>query len=254
MKHCLKTTFMLLASLAAAVCLLAALPAGAGAKSKRGIDVSRFQGTIGWKQVGETKLRFAFVQASRGSGDDCLVVPAECGADAFYARNYRNARLEGLRVGAYHRAFASGATPEVAREDARTEANLFIAQVGEVRTRDLRPALDVETPFTDMTEESLRAWIGAWLSRVEKKLGQRPIIYTNNSSWSATGDTTSFAEAGHPLWVANFDVPKPLVPATNWAGLGYSVWQYTSSGQVRGIDGAVDMNRLSKGFGRIGAE
>lgn len=238
---------------AVVACVVSAVPAGASAKSVRGIDVSRFQEVVGWQLVGETKLRFAFVAASRGSGEDCLVVPDRCGADEYYERNYRGAKDAGLRVGAYHRAFASGSTPEAAKEDARAEANLFISQVGKVRGRDLRPALDVETPFTGMTEDSLRVWIRAWLARVENKLGQRPIIYTNASSWSATGDTTSFAAKGHPLWVANFDVPKPLVPADNWRGEGWSVWQYTSTGKVRGIDGNVDKNRLSKGFRRISA-
>jgi lysozyme len=244
-----RTTALALALLA---CLLA-LPASAGAKSIRGIDVSRFQGIIGWKQVGQTKLRFAFVQASRGSGGDCLVASDRCGADETYERNYRKAKEVGLRVGAYHRAFASGSTPQAAREDARVEANLFIAVVGKVRSADLRPAIDVEIPFDDMTAASLRAWIKAWNSRVEKKLGQKPIIYTNASSWSATGDTTSFAELGHPLWVANFDVRKPLVPARNWGGEGWSIWQYTSSGRVKGIEGNVDKNRLSGGYREIKA-
>ena len=79
----------------------------------------------------------------------------------------------------------------------------------------------------------------------------KPLIYTNASSWSATGDTTWFAHNGHPLWVANFDVPKPLVPAQNWAGKGWSIWQYTSSGRARGIQGAVDRNKLKKGFGKL---
>jgi GH25 family lysozyme M1 (1,4-beta-N-acetylmuramidase) len=237
----------------ALLALLLAVPAGASAKSIRGIDVSRFQGIIGWKQVGETKLRFAFLQASRGSGNDCLVASDECGGDQTYDRNYRNAKDVGLRVGAYHRAFASGSTPQAAKEDAREEANLFISVVGKVRNADLRPAIDVETPFDDMTEFSLRAWIKAWSARVESKLGERPIIYTNASSWSATGDTASFADNGHPLWVANFDVPKPQVPAGNWGGDGWAIWQFTSSGRVRGIEGRVDKNRLSKGFGRISA-
>lgn len=225
----------------------------AEAASKRGIDVSRFQGTIDWAEVGETKNRFAFVAASRGSGDDCLVVPDRCGPDEFFGANYTGAKAAGLRVGAYHRGFASGATGETAKLDAREEANLFIEAVGKVRRNDLRPALDVETPFDEMTEESLRTWISAWLRRVEKKLGVRPIIYTNNSSWLATGNTLSFALEGHPLWIANFGVPEPLVPADDWAGESWAVWQYTSTGRVRGIDGDVDKNRLSGGFGPISA-
>ncbi len=91
------------------------------------------------------------------------------------------------------------------------------------------------------------------MNRVEKKLGVKPIIYTNASSWSATGDTTSFAADGYPLWVANFDVDRPLVPASNWGGKSWTIWQYTSSGRVRGIDGNVDRNRLRKGFGKLNA-
>jgi GH25 family lysozyme M1 (1,4-beta-N-acetylmuramidase) len=41
------------------------------------------------------------------------------------------------------------------------------------------------------------------------------------------------------------------VPALNWAGRGYTVWQYTSSGQVPGISGNVDMDRLGKRLGKI---
>jgi lysozyme len=236
-----------------ALALAAALPAGADARPDhiRGIDVSRFQGHVAWRAVGKTQTRFAFLQASRGDGHDCTVVPDQCGADPEYLRNYKAARAEGIRVGAYHRAFAGGRTPALAKEDARDEANVFITQVGQLRGKDLLPVLDVETPFHRLDEIRLRAWIRAWMSRVERKLGAKPIIYTNNSSWLETGDTTDFALQGHPLWVANFDVPKPAVPASNWAGKGWSVWQYTSSGRVRGVTGHVDKNRLASGFGRI---
>jgi GH25 family lysozyme M1 (1,4-beta-N-acetylmuramidase) len=41
------------------------------------------------------------------------------------------------------------------------------------------------------------------------------------------------------------------VPANNWAGRGYSVWQFTSSGRVPGISGRVDRDRLGKGLAKI---
>lgn len=237
-------------AIALALCLPAlAMPAHAAAtKDVRGIDVSRFQEHIAWKQVGRTQIGFAFVQASRGSGDDCLVVPDRCGADEFYERNYRGARANGIRVGAYHRAFPSGPGPDAARVDARAEANVFISEVGTLRRRDLLPVLDVESPFANLDEASLRVWIRAWLNRVDKKLGREAIIYTNDSSWLQTGDTTSFALEEHPLWIANYGVRHPSVPAENWAGHGWSIWQFTSSAHVRGIEGKVDKNRLSNGF------
>ena len=79
-------------------------------------------------------------------------------------------------------------------------------------------------------------------------LGRKPIVYTNRTSWAQTGDTLSFAQRGHALWVANWDVSAPLVPADNWAGESWTIWQYTSSGSVPGIAGRVDRNWLRGGF------
>jgi GH25 family lysozyme M1 (1,4-beta-N-acetylmuramidase) len=109
---------------------LCALPAQASAGTKAiGIDVSRFQGVIDWNAVAGSGIRFAFVQASRGSGLDCTVRPDQCGADPFFATNRVSAKSAGIRVGAYHRAFAAGGTVAGARADALAEADLFIAQV-----------------------------------------------------------------------------------------------------------------------------
>jgi lysozyme len=239
--------------LAIAVCVaVAALaPATATAQRKRGIDVSRFQGEINWKRVGTTNVEFAWVQASRGDGSDCAVVPDRCGADEFYAANYEGATAAGIRVGAYHRVFAGGGGKRATRRDARREAKVFIDQVGSLRKGDLLPALDVETPFGGLGAKRLRQWIRVWLERVNRKLGAKPIIYTNHSSWQATGDTRRFARKGHPLWVANFGVKSPAVPAANWDGQGWSVWQYTSSGRAKGIRGAVDRNRMRVGWRKV---
>lgn len=236
--------------------VLAPPPAGVAAKPPLGIDVSRFQGKIKWKPVaGKGKVRFAFVQASRGSGFDCAVAPDRCGADEYYARNYARARAKGIPVGPYHRMFSNGKTVTEVTADATAEADLFISMVnasGGLKPGDLRPALDVETPFGGLSATELVTWIRTWLDRVEAALGHKPVIYTNNSSWRATGNTSEFALDGHPLWVAHWGVPAPSTPASFWAGNGWSVWQYSSSGSVKGITGRVDMNRLgSAGLGPI---
>ena len=209
-----------------------------------GIDVSRFQEEIDWKRVATDRVRFAFVQASRGSGDDCTVRPRRCGADRWYAFNYRNARAVGIPVGAYHRAFVNGDSLFEAKQDARAEAAVFLRRVGHLRRGDLLPVLDLEPPYDGLTPRQLRGWTSVWLRRVRRRLGVKPMIYTSQYGWRPTGDTKLFARAGHRLWVANWEVSSPLMPAGNWAGRGWSVWQFTSSGRVRGIRGPVDLNRL----------
>jgi lysozyme len=241
---------LLIASLLALGSLAGAGPAQAGTKAI-GVDVSRFQGAIDWPTVASSGIRFAFVQASRGSGADCVTRPEQCGPDPYFAANRLAATSTGIRVGAYHRAFASGSTVPAARADALIEANLFIAGVGTLQPGELVPVLDVESPFIGMTSGSLRIWIRVFVKRVTKKLGRKPMIYTNASSWSATGNTSEFAKARYPLWVAEWGVSRPTVPANNWAGRGFWVWQYTNSGSVPGISGRVDMDRLGKRLGKI---
>ena len=224
---------------------------GAGSRGPAGIDVSRFEGQIGWRHVAGAGVDFAFVQASRGSGTDCTIKPQHCGRDRRYDLNYRRASEEGIRVGAYHRAFTNGDSLFEAKRDARSEARQFIAEVGALHDRDLLPVLDFEAPFGGLDPRQLRAWVKTWLARVQDALGAKPMIYTNVSSWSASGDTATFALIGHRLWVANWDVDEPLVPAGDWAGRGWSVWQYTNLGRVDGIRGRVSLDRLGVPLNRI---
>src|SRR5215213_7422799 len=77
-----------IAGVALCLALIGLGPATASAGTRAaGIDVSRFQRTIIWPSVAGAGIRFAFVQASRGSGADCTVKPTECGADPYFAAN-----------------------------------------------------------------------------------------------------------------------------------------------------------------------
>jgi lysozyme len=230
-----------------------AAPAAQAGPGRLGIDVSRFNGTIDWAKVRADGVRFAFVAASRGSGKDCAVAPDDCGTDPNFDANYAAARAAGVRVGPYHRVFVNGDNEAELLADARAEADVFIASVGSLTKKDLAPAIDVETPFDVPGPNGLKKWLRVWVKRVHKQLGAKPLIYTNTSSWSATGSTQEFAKRGHHLWVANWGVKSPSVPAGNWAGRGWSVWQYTSSGSVAGISGRVDMNRYKGSFKKIAA-
>jgi GH25 family lysozyme M1 (1,4-beta-N-acetylmuramidase) len=242
-----------LGGVAVCIAVFALAASAGGAERIPGIDVSRFNGEIAWEPVGAAGIEFAFVAASRGSGDDCAVAPTRCGADPLYDGNYAGAKAAGIRVGPYHRAFTNGNGRRQVRQDARAEARVFLASVGDLRADDLPPALDVEAPFDGLDRRELRLWVRSWLARVERRLGRKPIVYTNASSWAQTGDTSSFARRGHPLWVANWNVRAPIVPADDWAGQSWSIWQYTSSGSVPGIEGRVDRNWLRGGFEALGA-
>jgi lysozyme len=241
----------LIALIALVVVLLGAAPAAAApvpTERVPGIDVSRFQEHIDWSKVAFDGIQFAFVQASRGDGTDCTVKPERCGADGFYDANYSGAKSYGIRVGPYHRAFVGGNGPTQVKADARAEARVFTASVGDLGGTDLRPALDMETPFANLNAFELRLWTRTWLRSVQRRLGVKPIIYTNVTSWNALGNPTWFAQHGYALWVANWDVLTPAVPAANWAGFSWRIWQHSSSGTVDGITGNVDLDWLRFGW------
>ena len=48
---------------------------------------------------------------------------------------------------------------------------------------------------------------------------------------------------GCPLWIANWGVQSPTIPAA-WAG-NYAFWQYSSTGTTPGISGNVDQDTVN---------
>jgi hypothetical protein len=84
------------------------------------------------------------------------------------------------------------------------------------------------------------AWAKAWLERVTKAIGVRPLVYTYPYFWEHLGGTTAFRN--YPLWIANYGVSEPMLPG-GWRR--YWIWQYSASGAVEGIPGRTDLNRLA---------
>ena len=67
------------------------------------------------------------------------------------------------------------------------------------------------------------------------------MIYTSPSFWTnKMGDTQAFAAAGYKsLWVAHWTTnPSATVPASNWAGNGWTFWQYTWTAACPASSGA----------------
>jgi GH25 family lysozyme M1 (1,4-beta-N-acetylmuramidase) len=201
-----------------------------------GLDVSHWQGTIDWTKVAETGRRFVFMKAT----DDVDY------RDPTFLTNRAGARANGLLVGAYH-----FSRPDASPGDARREARFFVS-VADPQPGDLLPVLDMETK-KGLDQEGVTRWARVWVAEVRELTGVTPLVYTSPYGWlTRTGDTRALARDGAPLWVAHWGVTSPTVPAGNWDGHGWVVWQHTSKGHVRGIDGNVDLDRLAgKRLGRI---
>lgn len=192
-----------------------------------GIDVSKWQGTIDFQKVKDAGVQFVMMRDGFGrfSGQE----------DAFFERNYKEARRVGLLVGAYHYSYAK--TPEEAREEARYCQSLLKGK-------------KFEFPIAfDMEEKSVAALGKEKVSEIAKafceeleRVGYYVCIYANKS-WLLSNFTPDIFEK-YDIWLAHWvnitDFSKP-----------YGMWQYTSDGQVNGVNGRVDMDFAYKNYPNI---
>jgi GH25 family lysozyme M1 (1,4-beta-N-acetylmuramidase) len=217
---------------AAAIAVAAgALPAFASpasaAETVSGIDVSSHQGSVDWGAVRAAGEDFAFVRSGVGNSSP----------DNTFAAHYDRAKAAGLIPGAYH-----AADPDLGANDAVREAQWFASRLG-TRTKgdgELPAALDLELNANNLSQAQLRAWTQDFLDELERLTGKKPIIYTSPAFWeSQLGDASTFSS--NPLWIAHYD-SSPRIPR-GWSR--YTFWQYTATGSVSGVSGAVDRNRFN---------
>jgi lysozyme len=191
-----------------------------------GIDVSHWQGKPNWTKVKAGGVRFVIAKATEAQGF----------VDPQYARNRKNADALGIPFTAYH-----FARPDRTTNDAIREADHFVRQAS-LAGRHLLPVLDLEVTG-GLGPKRLIAWTRAWVQRVEQKLGVKPIIYTGPYFWSDNlNNTRWFADNGYRLWIAHWRVKQPRLPASNWGGRGWTLWQRSDCGTVSGISGCVDVD------------
>ncbi|MEH1945253.1 MAG: GH25 family lysozyme [Nostoc sp.] len=205
-----------------------------------GIDVASIdvnESSINWQAVKKGNISFAFIKATEG-GD----WPSNPPDNKWFENNWPKMKQAGLIRGAYH--FFQPLT------NVEAQVQNFLKKV-KLELSDLPPALDVE----DYPPQVAERWgqinlnerinrITQWLQTVEKEIGRRPTIYTNPNFWkNFMNETEEFTD--YSLWLANYDVVKPTIPANNWGGKGYTIWQNTQRGAVNGISGDVDQNRFN---------
>src|SRR5262249_45450486 len=168
---------------------------------------------------------FAIIRASHGSG-----------ADTDFVRNWQGAKSVGLVRGVYHYLTNN--------EDAVMQADLMVSQImaaGGLLPTDLPPVLDAEDTGSMQTPAVAIQHMKDFLSRVESRLGRRPMIYTAKFYFDYIGNPQDFAS--YPLWVANYGATCPIMPNGGWTN--WKFWQYSSTGSVGGISGNVDVDHFN---------
>ena len=200
----------------------------ASGTTTKGIDVSKWQGTVNWTKVKAAGIQFAFIRVSDGAGT----------RDVKFTTNWAGTRAAGVIRGAYQFFRPS--------QSVSTQAQIMINAIGTYRVGDLPPVIDVEDDG-GLAPATVAARVRQWVDRVHTALGVRPIVYTGKYFWrDQVGAPSSFA--GNPLWIAQYTSLCPDLPAP-WAK--WTFWQYTDSGTVPGISGAVDTNRFNGSLAQL---
>ena len=192
-----------------------------------GIDVSRYQGDIDWRQVKSSGVSFAYLKATEG-GDL---------ADSRFKTYWRDAKRAGVRRGAYHYFYFCRPAVEQAR--------WFIRHVPRDASA-LPPVLDMEwNPFSKTCTlrpdgAVVRREARKFLSMLEAHYGRRPVVYTTVDFFRETGIGRL---KGTEFWLRSVaDHPRQVYPGAFWR-----FWQYTGTGIVPGIEGEVDLNVFHDG-------
>lgn len=193
----------------------------------KGIDVSYYQGTIDWSAVKQAGMEFAILRAGFGS--------SAAQEDQTFDANAKGAIAAGLQVGAYW--FSYAATPDEARQEARVCRDILAPYWGKF-TYPIYYDYEYDTERyvksktgRDPTREERTAVIAAFLTELES-FGWRGGVYTNQDYIQNRLDMAKLT--GYELWIANYSTATPNASA--------GLQQTSSTGQVAGIKGNVDLN------------
>ncbi len=192
-----------------------------------GIDVSAHQGDIDWQAVRNDGITFAFIRAAyRGYGTDGKICE-----DEKFKTNMQQALNAGLQVGVY---FFSQAISE---QEAIEEAEFILSLVQGYKLSypivfDWERYSVVESRTYNTDSDTITACAKAFCERIALA-GYRPMIYLNCEFGYYEYDLEVLSD--YDCWLAQYN-DKPTYY------YHYTIWQYTKSGTVAGVPGAVDMN------------
>ena len=195
------------------------------------LDASRYQGDIDWKKALEDGLDGAILKTVSTNYTEFggLYI------DPYFERNYAECKRLGIPVGAYYYTYAQDknyADKELALfKKAITGKTFELPLVVDVEDNLLKPLS--ANALTDLVEYALKT-IESW--------GCYAMVYTYLNYQNTELNMARLAK--YDLWLAAYRDVRPTYPA-------HSIWQYTSSGSLKGVNGRCDLNHCYKDFPTI---
>jgi len=202
-----------------------------------GIDVSHHQEEIDWDQLSlfTDAAGDVFYRKSKGQHDYpvpvSFVILKATEKDNFVDDRYQEYADEAdrhhIRKGAYH----------FFRYDVEAEDQMknFLSN-SRYDDGDLPPVLDVELTHPQANrigQENLVKRVKECLEIIERERGVRPILYSSKSYFTSYLDDPQLQK--YDKWVARYGASDPGIDP-------YLIWQYTSKGELAGMDPTEDID------------
>lgn len=192
-----------------------------------GVDVSRHNGDIDWRQVADYGIEFALIRIGGRFAES-----GDLYDDANFEANLAGAKAAGVKTGVY---FYSQA---VSVEEAVEEARYTIERLGG-QSLEYPVIFDWEIYSSTarsygVSKETVTACAIAFCDTVAMA-GYTPMIYMGLEVGYNRLDLSQLT--GYDFWFAQYNERNQ--PDMYY---DYRIWQYTDSGNVPGIGGRVDMN------------
>lgn len=207
-----------------------------------GIDVSKYQGTISWKQVADAGVDFAMVRVGYRTSSGGAIT-----ADSNAKYNMQEAQKYGIKVGAY---FFSTA---VTRDEAIAEANWVADYISKYKITypvafncEGFNEADSRQYYLSVTERTDLAL--AFLKQIAER-GYTPMFYAAKGEMEGDAQwEVSRIQNAYKVWVAWYpSAPYPETASASYSGV-HAMWQYTNRGTVPGINSPVDVNVAYFGY------
>lgn len=195
--------------------------------SKKGIDVSRFQGKIDWKSVKEAGVEYAFIRLGiRGYETGEIVL------DESFEENVKGALKQDIDVGAYF------FTQAVNEDEILEEADFVIENLADYPINypvviDVEEVTSSKARTKELTAQERTDLVIAFCEKI-KEAGYTPMIYGNLKTFLLMLDITRLET--YEKWYAYYSTDEFYYP------YDFSIWQYADNGKVSGIDADVDLN------------
>lgn len=195
--------------------------------SKLGIDVSSHQKSINWDKVKSSGVEFAILRLGyRGYGESGKLVLDSCFED-----NYKKAKEAGIELGVYF--FSQAVNIDEVEEEAEfVMANLKEKEISYPVVYDLERIKNDTARTDNLTTDEITKMMLKFCEIMEKN-GYTPCIYGNAKTFTTKTKLELFNK--YQKWYADYQ-EKPLYP------YDFSLWQYTETGKINGIEGNVDID------------